>query len=127
MISRLANPNLWSSWDAMPTIILIPNQGDGQRFYAMSSFRYVNADASAGSLRVRVTDLRRHSIARFDYDDCSGTERRCATRCIGTGPALPTWKENCSVSNSGSRTPISSPSSRRDTATGCGRDGLRDL
>ena len=74
MIPRLANPNLWSSWDAMPTIILIPNQGDGQRFYAMSSFRYVNADASAGSLRVRVTDLRRHSIARFDYDDCSGSD-----------------------------------------------------
>ena len=72
MIPRQAKPNLWSSWDAVPTIILIPNQGDGQRFYAMSSFRYVNADASAGRLRVRVTDLRRQSIGRFDYDDCSG-------------------------------------------------------
>ena len=39
-ISRLASPNLWSAWNAMPTSVLIPDQGDGERFYAMSTFRY---------------------------------------------------------------------------------------
>ena len=32
---------------------------------------FINAKASAGSVRVRVVDLRRHSIAGFDYENCN--------------------------------------------------------
>ena len=40
MISRVASSELWSAWDTMPVSVLIPDQGDAQRFYGMPTFRY---------------------------------------------------------------------------------------
>jgi hypothetical protein len=38
LISRVSSPDLWSEWDTMPSSVLIPDAGDGQRFYAMPTF-----------------------------------------------------------------------------------------
>ena len=40
MIARLSGPDWWSSWDTMPTSVMIPDQGDARRFYGMPTFRY---------------------------------------------------------------------------------------
>ena len=40
MISRLAGRDLWSELDTMPVSVIIPDQGDGMRFYALPTFRY---------------------------------------------------------------------------------------
>ena len=40
MIARLAGRDWWSVWNAIPTTVLIPDQGDAMRFYGMPTFRY---------------------------------------------------------------------------------------
>ena len=39
-ISRLSNPDWWTTWDGIPASVLIPDQGDAKRFYGMPTFRY---------------------------------------------------------------------------------------
>ncbi len=40
MIARIASPELWSLWEAMPETVLIPDGDDAGRFYEMPTFRY---------------------------------------------------------------------------------------
>ena len=40
MMTRLSSPQLWTLWDRMPTTVLVPDEADAERFYAMPAFRY---------------------------------------------------------------------------------------
>ncbi len=42
MICRVSSRDLWSRWIGMPSSVLIPDQGDSQRFYSMPTFIYGN-------------------------------------------------------------------------------------
>jgi hypothetical protein len=39
-VSRLSGPDWWREWDRMPISVLLPEAGDGHRFYGMPTFRY---------------------------------------------------------------------------------------
>ncbi len=39
-ISHLSAPDWWRTWDQMPTSVLLPDAGDGHRFYGLPCFRY---------------------------------------------------------------------------------------
>ena len=40
MVTRLSSPELWTMWKRMPTTVILPDEGDAERFYAMPTFRY---------------------------------------------------------------------------------------
>ena len=40
MIARLTSDKLWTRWNDIPSTVIIPDEGDGKRFYGMPTFYY---------------------------------------------------------------------------------------